>query len=139
MAKVGIVMGSDSDLKVMSKAAEMLEELGIESVSYTHLDVYKRQGGRHCTSGCTSSCHLRLIPKLSEYHPDMQRTDCVQAGAAGRFSFYFPIIHQSHWRRSVCFSSVCSFQRGFINPAIYLICLSIFSFFEKFLCQVAVK
>ena len=30
MSKVGIVMGSDSDLKVMSKAAEMLEELGIE-------------------------------------------------------------------------------------------------------------
>ncbi|MDY4793525.1 MAG: 5-(carboxyamino)imidazole ribonucleotide mutase [Pararoseburia sp.] len=29
MAKVGIVMGSDSDLKVMSKAADMLEELGI--------------------------------------------------------------------------------------------------------------
>lgn len=30
MAKVGIVMGSDSDLAVMSKAADMLEELGIE-------------------------------------------------------------------------------------------------------------
>ena len=30
MAKVGIIMGSDSDLKVMSKAAEMLEELGVE-------------------------------------------------------------------------------------------------------------
>ena len=30
MAKVGIVMGSDSALKVMSKAADMLEELGIE-------------------------------------------------------------------------------------------------------------
>ena len=30
MPKVGIVMGSDSDLKVMSKAADMLEELGIE-------------------------------------------------------------------------------------------------------------
>ena len=30
MAKVGIVMGSDSDLKVMSKAADQLEELGIE-------------------------------------------------------------------------------------------------------------
>lgn len=29
MPKVGIVMGSDSDLKVMSKAADMLEELGI--------------------------------------------------------------------------------------------------------------
>ncbi len=30
MPKVGIVMGSDSDLKVMSKAADMLEKLGIE-------------------------------------------------------------------------------------------------------------
>ncbi|MCQ2508345.1 MAG: 5-(carboxyamino)imidazole ribonucleotide mutase [Dorea sp.] len=30
MARVGIVMGSDSDLKVMSKAAVMLEELGID-------------------------------------------------------------------------------------------------------------
>ena len=30
MAKVGIVMGSDSDLGVMSKAAEMLEKFGIE-------------------------------------------------------------------------------------------------------------
>ena len=30
MAKVGIVMGSDSDLPVMAKAAEILEELGVE-------------------------------------------------------------------------------------------------------------
>ena len=30
MAKVGIVMGSDSDLDVMSKAAEILEEFGID-------------------------------------------------------------------------------------------------------------
>ncbi len=30
MPKVGIIMGSDSDLKVMSKAAALLEELGIE-------------------------------------------------------------------------------------------------------------
>ena len=30
MAKVGILMGSDSDLEIMSKAAEMLEEFGIE-------------------------------------------------------------------------------------------------------------
>lgn len=29
MAKVGIVMGSDSDLKVMSKAADFLKEMGI--------------------------------------------------------------------------------------------------------------
>ena len=30
MAKVGIVMGSDSDLPVMSKAAQMLEKFGID-------------------------------------------------------------------------------------------------------------
>ena len=30
MAKVGILMGSDSDLPVMQKAAQMLEKFGIE-------------------------------------------------------------------------------------------------------------
>lgn len=30
MPKVGIVMGSDSDMKVMSKTADMLEKLGVE-------------------------------------------------------------------------------------------------------------
>lgn len=30
MAKVGIVMGSDSDMPVMSKAAEVLEKLGVD-------------------------------------------------------------------------------------------------------------
>lgn len=30
MSKVGIIMGSDSDLKIMSKACEILEELNIE-------------------------------------------------------------------------------------------------------------
>ena len=29
MAKVGIVMGSDSDMPVMAKAADMLEQLGV--------------------------------------------------------------------------------------------------------------
>lgn len=30
MSKVGIVMGSDSDMKIMSKAATMLEKLGVD-------------------------------------------------------------------------------------------------------------
>ena len=30
MSKVGIIMGSDSDLEIMSKAADVLEELGVE-------------------------------------------------------------------------------------------------------------
>ena len=31
MAQVGILMGSDSDLEIMSKAAEVLQELGVDS------------------------------------------------------------------------------------------------------------
>ncbi len=30
MARVGIVMGSDSDMPVMSKAADILEQLGVD-------------------------------------------------------------------------------------------------------------
>ena len=30
MPKVGIVMGSDSDLEIMSKAAQLLEKFGID-------------------------------------------------------------------------------------------------------------
>ena len=30
MAKVGIVMGSDSDMPIMAKAADVLKELGID-------------------------------------------------------------------------------------------------------------
>ena len=30
MAKVGIVMGSDSDMPVMAKAADILDKLGVE-------------------------------------------------------------------------------------------------------------
>ena len=51
MAKVGIVMGSDSDMPIMAQAADFLDKMGIDyemtiisaPVSYTHLDVYKRQ------------------------------------------------------------------------------------------------
>ena len=39
MAQVGIVMGSDSDMPIMAKAADILDQLGVsyETVSYTHL------------------------------------------------------------------------------------------------------
>ena len=42
---VSIIMGSTSDLPVMEKAAKFFDEMEIpfETVSYTHLDVYKRQ------------------------------------------------------------------------------------------------
>ena len=37
MAKVAIVMGSDSDLPVMSKAADFLEEIGIDYEIFLYL------------------------------------------------------------------------------------------------------
>ena len=46
MATVGIVMGSDSDMPVMAKAAEMLDRFGIDyemKIISAHRDVYKRQ------------------------------------------------------------------------------------------------
>ena len=36
MAKVGIVMGSDSDMPIMSKAADILEKLGIDYEKKNH-------------------------------------------------------------------------------------------------------
>ena len=41
MAKVGIVMGSDSDMPVMSKAADMLEKFGID-YEMTIISAHKR-------------------------------------------------------------------------------------------------
>ena len=38
MAKVGIVMGSDSDMPVMAKAADILEQLGISDRKSTRLN-----------------------------------------------------------------------------------------------------
>ena len=37
MARVGIVMGSDSDLPVMSRAAEVLEKLGCRPVAASNI------------------------------------------------------------------------------------------------------
>ena len=40
MAKVGIVMGSDSDMPVMAKAADVLEKLGIDFDMYIISDLF---------------------------------------------------------------------------------------------------
>ena len=50
MPKVGIVMGSDSDMPVMAKAADILEQLGIEyemTIIYAHRepDVFFKYAG----------------------------------------------------------------------------------------------
>ena len=48
MAQVGIVMGSDSDMPVMAKAADILEELGI-SYEMTIISAHREPEDRKST------------------------------------------------------------------------------------------
>jgi 5-(carboxyamino)imidazole ribonucleotide mutase len=70
MAKVGIVMGSDSDMPVMSKAAEMLEKFGIEyemriisahrepDVFYEYAKTAEEKGVKVIIAGAGMAAHL---------------------------------------------------------------------------------
>ena len=70
MAKVGIVMGSDSDLGVMSKAAEMLEKFGIEyemtvisahrmpDVFFDYANAAEEKGIKVIIAGAGGAAHL---------------------------------------------------------------------------------
>ncbi len=70
MAKVGIVMGSDSDLPIMSKAAEMLDKFGIEyevtvisahrmpDVFFDYAKTAKEKGFKVIIAGAGGAAHL---------------------------------------------------------------------------------
>ncbi|MCD8074018.1 MAG: 5-(carboxyamino)imidazole ribonucleotide mutase [Lachnospiraceae bacterium] len=70
MAKVGIVMGSDSDMPVMSKAADMLEKFGIDyemtiisahrepDVFYKYAKTAEEKGFRVIIAGAGMAAHL---------------------------------------------------------------------------------
>ncbi|MCU6762581.1 N5-carboxyaminoimidazole ribonucleotide mutase [uncultured Roseburia sp.] len=70
MAKVGIVMGSDSDMPVMAKAAEILEKLGIEyemtiisahrepDVFYEYATSAESKGFKVIIAGAGKAAHL---------------------------------------------------------------------------------
>ena len=70
MAKVSIVMGSDSDMPVMSKAADVLEELGIEyemtiisahrepDVFFEYAKTAKDRGVKVIIAGAGMAAHL---------------------------------------------------------------------------------
>jgi 5-(carboxyamino)imidazole ribonucleotide mutase len=70
MAKVGIVMGSDSDMPVMAKAAEILEKLGIEyemsiisahrepDVFYEYAKSAESKGFKVIIAGAGKAAHL---------------------------------------------------------------------------------
>jgi len=70
MAKVGIVMGSDSDLPVMSKAAEILEKFGVDyemtiisahrmpDVFYDYASSAEEKGYKVIIAGAGMAAHL---------------------------------------------------------------------------------
>ncbi len=70
MAKVGIVMGSDSDLSVMAKAADILEEFGIDyemkiisahrepDVFYEYAKTAEEKGFQVIIAGAGMAAHL---------------------------------------------------------------------------------
>ena len=70
MAKVGIVMGSDSDLEIMSKAAEMLEKFGIDydmtvisahrmpNIFFDYAKSAKEKGYKVIIAGAGGAAHL---------------------------------------------------------------------------------
>lgn len=86
MAKVGIVMGSDSDMPIMAKAAEVLEQLGIDyemTIISAHRepDVFfeyakgQRQEALRSSlrepEGSTSSGHVRsTFPNAGHWYPN---------------------------------------------------------------------
>ena len=104
MAKVGIVMGSDSDMPVMSKAADVLEELGIDyemriisahrepdvffeyakTAEEKGMKVLLVNGGAH-PKGCTNRALEEVEKALKEeeietliYHiPNVPLQDCI--------------------------------------------------------------
>ncbi len=70
MAKVGIVMGSDSDMPVMSKVADVLEELGISyemkiisahrepDVFFDYANTAEKKGFKVIVAGAGMAAHL---------------------------------------------------------------------------------
>ncbi|MBE5940203.1 MAG: 5-(carboxyamino)imidazole ribonucleotide mutase [Lachnospiraceae bacterium] len=70
MAKVGIIMGSDSDLEIMSKAAEVLEQLGVDyemtiisahrmpDIFYDYAKSAEEKGMKVIIAGAGGAAHL---------------------------------------------------------------------------------
>ena len=73
MAKVGIVMGSDSDMPIMSKAADILEKLGIDyeikiisahrepDVFFEYAKTAEEKGFKVIIAGAGMAAHLPVI------------------------------------------------------------------------------
>ena len=81
MAKVGIVMGSDSDMPIMSKAADILEKLGIDyeikiisahrepDVFFEYAKTAEEKGFKVIIAGAGMAAHL---PGMCAYSQELK-------------------------------------------------------------------
>ena len=135
MKKVGIVMGSDSDMPVMSKAAAILDKLGVEYEmkiisAHREPDVFfeyaksaeeKRIKGDHCRRRNGSSSAGNVRGDLS--HAGDRNSDAHHVSGRKRFSLFYrsdafrnPGGYRCHqWRRKRGTSggkNPCDFRSG---------------------------
>ena len=119
MAKVGIVMGSDSDMPVMRKAAEILEKLGIDFEmkiisAHREPDVFFEYAKTAEEKGFPDACYWNSYAhhfSWGERFSLFYRAD----------AFRYPCCHGSYQRRGECrpFGSEdpCYFRSGASDPA----------------------
>ena len=77
MARVGIVMGSDSDLEIMAKAAEMLDKFGI-AYDVTVISAHRMRDGSgdHTDSGDWCADSYKIL--RGSRFPVFYRADAVR-------------------------------------------------------------
>ena len=119
MAKVGIVMGSDSDMPVMSKAAAMLEKLGVDyemtiisahrepDVFFEYAKSAEEKGFKVIIAGAGMAAHLPGMCAAGDWYPDAyhfsgrQRFPVLDRTDADRYSG----SNRGNQRRSQCSDS----------------------------------
>ena len=73
MAKVGIVMGSDSDMPVMAKAADILEQLGI-SYEMTIISAHREPDAGLLAAKILATSDPELLVKLKDYSKGLKES-----------------------------------------------------------------
>ena len=110
MAKVGIVMGSDSDMPVMSKAADILEQLGIDfemkiisahrepDVFFEYAKTAEEKGFKVIIAGAGMAAHLPGM--CAAIFPMPVIGIPMHTTLPGRKRF--PVLHRTETRDLVC-------------------------------------
>ncbi len=123
MAKVGIVMGSDSDMPVMAQAADVLEKLGVDfeitvisahrepDIFFEYAKSLEEKGVKVVIAGAGKAAHLPGMCAALFSMPVIGRCrfsllDCPDA-------FWHPCSHSCHQWRHQCWNFGCQDSGGF--------------------------